>query len=508
MALSHHILVEFSQEGKIGKMKKITAVIAAVLVVALAYLASAWFLGKRIEDERNEYYADLAKYPYIKVVERNYKKGLFSSTETVTIGLYPSAAFDPEAGEAGRITFRSEIKHGPLPGFSSAAAGTATTELVLSDSVKAELAKIFGDKQPLQIHSKYYYGGGGEFTAESPAFSFNDAASGSVLNWGGITLSGTFNKEAGHYTLQGNAPSLDGHDNAGNKIQMSALELAVDIKRLFSDEPGFYVGSQKLSLGEFSAAMFGEEALLKKFSIHVDNPVDGDFMGVVLKTGAEVIQFGGMDYGPANFDVSLNHLHARTLSKLNRVVQEEMKKGAPESDVDALIMATLREFLKHEPEMRLDRFAFNSPQGAAQVSAQGKFVGIVETDLNDGAPAPVEKLEASAEISLPEPLLLPFISKLFPGIEEEEFGSESDGDEDEMPGQAEQRHLEELIAQGFVLREGTLLKTKAVFSKGQLTLNGKPFDPSASHDAAPADAETPEAEAVPAAPEAQPGTTK
>lgn len=483
-------------------MKKITAVIAAVLVVALAYLASAWFLGTRIEDERNEYYADLAKYPYVKVVERDYQKGLFSSTETVTIGLYPSAAFTSDAREAGRITFRSEIKHGPLPGFSSAAAGTATTELVLSDSVKAQLAKIFGDKQPLQIHSKYYYGGGGEFTAESPAFSFNDAASGSVLNWGGITLSGTFNKETGHYTLQGNAPSLDGHDDTGNKVQMSALEMSMDIKRLFADEPGFYIGSQKLSLGQLSVAMFGEEALLKNFSIHVDNPVNGDFMGVTLKTGAEVIQVSGMDYGPANFDISLNHLHARTLAKLNRVMQEEMKKGS-ETDVDSVIQATLREFLKHDPEVRLDRFAFSSPQGATQVSAQGRFVGITEEDLKEGAPAPVEKLEASADISVPEPLFLPFISKLFPGIDmmqEDEFGME---DEEEMPGQAEQRHLEALIAQGFVLREGTLLKTKAIFSKGELTLNGKPFGPSAMHDAAPVE----NAEAPVEAPAAQ-GTAK
>lgn len=483
-------------------MKKITAVIAAVLVVALAYLASAWFLGNRIEEERNEYYADLANYPYVKVVEKDYKKGLFSSTETVTLGLYPDAGFNPEAGEVGRITFRSEIKHGPLPGFSSASAGTVTTELVLSDSVKQELAKIFGDKQPLVIHSKYHYGGGGEFTIESPAFSFNDAASGWELNWGGIALNGTFNKDIGHYTLQGGAPSLDGHDNAGSKVQMSALEVSMDTRRLFSDEPGFYTGSQKLSLGQFSVAMAGEDVLLKKFSIHMDSPVEGDFMAIVLKTGAEVIQFGGMDYGPANFDISFNHLHARALVKLNRVAQERMRKDPlgeaftnPEEDISPLVDA-FREFLKHEPEVKLDRLAFNSPQGAAQVSAQARFVGITDEDFKEGSPPPVEKFEASADISLPEPLILPFIDKLLPGIDpmqEEEFGMESEGDENEMPGQAEQRRLEELIAQGFVVREGTLLKTKVAFSKGQLTLNGKPFGPSVIHDAVPAETETPEA---------------
>ena len=39
--------------------------------------------------------------------------------------------------------------------------------------------------------------------------------------------------------------------------------------------------------------------------------------------------------------------------------------------------------------------------------------------------------------------------------------------------------VEALSAQGFIARNGDTISTKAVFKAGELTLNGKPFNPMA-----------------------------
>ncbi|MFX5839900.1 DUF945 family protein, partial [Acinetobacter baumannii] len=47
-------------------------------------------------------------------------------------------------------------------------------------------------------------------------------------------------------------------------------------------------------------------------------PRDGDFIDLIARIGAETVDVAGTAYGPAHYDFSMRHLHARTASRLYR----------------------------------------------------------------------------------------------------------------------------------------------------------------------------------------------
>ena len=186
-----------------------TAKIALMTVpLALAYPAAAWVMGQQIETAIGEHYQLLAENPSAKIVSRDYQRGVFSATETVTIELFSNvtaavARQQQEAMAANpgvklppvkplQIAVRSVIRHGPLPGFSKLAAAVVDSELVLDGELQQQVAAVFGTQKPLEVHSEYRFDGGGISTVRSPGFSTNwaagEGAGRNTLVWEGLRI--------------------------------------------------------------------------------------------------------------------------------------------------------------------------------------------------------------------------------------------------------------------------------------------------------------------------------
>jgi uncharacterized protein YdgA (DUF945 family) len=86
----------------------------------------------------------------------------------------------------------------------------------------------------------------------------------------------------------------------------------------------------------------------------------------------------------------------------------------------------------------------------------------------------VAKLDASADISLPEDLLM------IP------FGIKADSAEAaQMQMAMRRKQIAALAEQGYIQRDGAIIRSRLEFRDGQLTVNGKPFDPKAMQGQAP-----------------------
>lgn len=456
------------------------AVVAAA--VALAYPVSAWYLGGRVETALNEQYAQLADVPYLRVVERKYDRGIFSATETVTFEVphpRPAGASDEEAAapaEPLRLTVRTAIKHGPLPGFSTVAAAVADSELVLGESTLKEIASVLGDRKPLELHTVYRFDGGGNATLTSPAFTTNlpDPESGASnrIAWDGIKATIDFSAGMKHYTLQGSAPKLEIEDDSV-LLQLTGLALEGNQQRVFDDDALLYAGNQKFTVAELRVQpKAGAEEptspiLIQQVAYDIDAPVSGEFLDIAARIGAEVVQIGDQNYGPAHYDLSLKHLHARTTAKLYRELMKTYGDPtlATTGDAATAALATLSgpalELLSHAPEISLDRVSFNSPHGEARMAARFKFADIKPEDFSN-AFALIGKLDASAEAALPLGLLATWQA--------------GDGSNARKTAQFEHQ-LAGLTAQGYVTQEGGMVKSALLFRQGQLTINGKPFNP-------------------------------
>ena len=474
---------------------KLTVVAASVVaVLAVGYPASAWYLGSQIEKAHADVRTMMAAQPYLKIVNQSYERGLFGASETTTIEI-PAALFHPpgtqtEEGDAPaekpteeppiRITVKTAIKHGPLAGFSTLAAGSEVSTIEFDDPVRAKIAEAFGSEQPFDIRTTYDFQGGGRSTFASKPFKLalpgDTPESNATFSGEPVELVMEFSKGLADYTLRGTVPDFTVSEANGSGLSAKGMVLDSQLKRVFPDEPLLYAGSQKLTVAEISVTPGTDEqagpkqkVALRELAYDVQVPVSGDFLDVIAKLGVNVVQVGEQNYGPANYDFSLKHLHGRKLATLSRAFTALYAKPEVFADQSQLLqaMAPLAtpffDLLADGPVFSIDRMAFRTADGEASFSAS--------ISLNDPKPDDfsnplmlVAKLDASAAIAVPTAL----VDSLLGSGESEEAPLA-------QPGAAST--LDQFKQQGYITVENNLLKTNATFKNGQLQVNGKPFNP-------------------------------
>lgn len=511
-------------------MKKPALIAAIAVPVLLAYPAASWVLGTQIESALSDQYKQIESMPYVKVVERKFERGVFASTEVVTFEVMgdmfrslekarktaraEAAAADPEAAKTApaplqplRFTVRSEIKHGPLPGMSALAAATSDSELVLDATTQQELARLIGDKKPLTAHTVYRFDGGGSSDVASPAFaaSFPGVEPDTVnrMSWEGFTAKVDFARGMQSYTIAGDAPKLEILDGKGVAVVMAGLKFDGDAKRLFDDEPLLYAGTQHFTLAQMSVADKSGKTppvQFKQVAYDIAMPAAGEFVDVVAKMGAEGVQIGEQNYGPAHYDFSVRHLHARSVANFYRAMLKmygdpaALAAAGDPTRAFAALSEPGKELLVRNPEFRIDRLSFKTPQGEAAVSASAKLNDAKPEDLANPMML-IAKLEASADLALPESLL-----GNMPGGAMRAVGEEADPEMAAMQARMLEQQLAGFAEQGYITRADGVVKSKIVFRSGQLSVNGKPFNPMAMRGpgAAPADRALEERQVMPA----------
>lgn len=467
-------------------MKKPAILAIGATAIALAYPASAWFLGYRVEATLDEQYRSLAEQPYIKLVSRDFQRGLFSSTETATIELVGLADLNPAKPEEGalsetsntppatplQITVRTTFQHGPLPGFSTLASAVADSELVLTAEQQQQVAALIGDKKPVQVHTVFSLFGGGTSTLSSPAFAFDlpKKEDGKTVraSWNGLQMTVDFSSHMKHYTMKAEAPGFEIKDDSGGLAQFTGLRMTGEQERLFDDVPGFYSGSTKITLDQLSfvdgkenvpEGIAKQPLLIKQLSYDAAIPANGEFIDVIGKIGVETAQFEAQNYGPAHYDFSLRHLHARSTADLYKALMKwyadparlaVKESGSPLKGMEALREPALA-LLKYSPEFHIDRISFKSPQGEANISASAKLGALQPEELANPFML-IGKLDVNADLSLPEDLINDTL----------------------RPEQ-----VAAFAEQGYITRDGKLLRSKITFANGQVAVNGKPFNPMA-----------------------------
>ena len=146
-------------------MKKIISTLLAVLLLgAAAYSMGAWYMGQQIEQSIGNPFRQFESLPYIKIVKRDFKRGVFRSEETVTFELFgeltryaallqKNAVARPGAAEAVepikplQFTLVSHIKHGPFQTGNGLAVAVVDSELEIDERLSLALAGMPGDRK-------------------------------------------------------------------------------------------------------------------------------------------------------------------------------------------------------------------------------------------------------------------------------------------------------------------------------------------------------------------------
>lgn len=483
-------------------MKKNWLIFVVALLV-VAYPASAWFIGKNVHSTMvaNTERA-LAAAPYIKVIKRNYKSGVFSSTEESTIEIAgdlfrslaamqktakekdvePSkeaesetATDNPVAAPAEPInpiliTVRNQIKHGPFAGGSLALA-KIDTEFVFDEKVQQQISKAFAGKKPLEFSTTMNFAGGGTSMVTSPAANVSIKDGAATLNWRGLQGRVDFTKDVNRYKGDITAAGFEFVSGPNKEtMKMSGVRMLSDKKRL-NDASMFYLGKDNGSIKEMSfssASDPGKAFNLKDISYVGDISQAGGYVDMIAKMGADKVIVGADGYGPAHYDFSIKHMHAATLEKLIKSFGEFYSGNhkTPE-EIMAASMAPWKnygpEMLKHNPEFIIDRISFTAPEGEAMLKANVKIPGATPDDIANPMGL-IGKVNASFDIAMPEALLT-----RFSGIGKQTV------DEKTAAADMMKQQLQGLAQQGYIVRADKIWKSRLEWKDGKGSVNGKPI---------------------------------
>lgn len=481
--------------------KTIGLLLAVAFLLGGIYLGATWFMGKNIENVIGQQYKMVQSLPYAKMVKREYRRGLFTSEEKVTFEFFgemmqalakAQAAHGQQVTtpENFKVTIHTRIHNGPFPGFATLAAATGDSELILPDSTKEKVARVFGNQLPISCHTVFHFNGSFTSTFKSPVTSVTlpPDPQGTIATflWNGFEAQVDSAPDMQQYTMHGQIPKMEIKENKDTEVLLSDIRFQADQKRIFQDEPLLYSGSQLFSIGQVHVSKpAGPQppVTLKQLKYRIDTPLDGDYIDVAAKIGIEEMQAANQKFGPTHFDFTFKHLHARTVANMYHSILQvyanpDDMAGHP-NEVGARLFTPLlqhaKALLAHKPELIIDRVSFAGQTGETHLTAKFGLPNATVDDLDYPAML-LTKLEAAGDATIPEATLLSMA------------GGKSGSKTGTAAGQrdrAEQirAQVTQFKEQGYLTMENQLIKIHAEYNEGQLKLNGKPFPPSTTQTA-------------------------
>ncbi len=435
----------------VKRILMILAVAVPVLVIG-GYCGGAWYVGKQMDEALGNQYKLMHDFtPLLSVGERSFKGGIFTSEETLTLNLTLVPGAKPL-----QLTVASKIKQLPLKGILAQELAEMDSEVAFAPGTPPEVAEWLGGNKLVSAHTVYNIDGGGNAAVSIPAFNSAKLSS----DPGALNIK--FAKDMGSYTMQGSLPRFAILDKAsGGRVQVSGLQLSGDHKRFLAGSPAMYSGTDHVTIGQIEvggANLPAEPGLIKDMTVDVTAvpSANNEYIDISEKFKLGTLKILGKDYGPAQFDISLNHLHARTVAGLSQAnwLGADMNPAFATQYIEAL--------LTHNPEFKVNRFSFTSPEGETVVSAEFRLKDAQAGDFSNPA-ALMSKGYVSIDFSMPEKLLSDF--------------SQSVPAPAAMQGGGADKELARMLAEGYVTRDGSFIKTKFEFHDGQPWFNGKQYVP-------------------------------
>lgn len=486
-------------------MKKLAGILVTLALLAGAYGASAWYLGKFVESTIDEQYSNLlATQPYFKITNRDYQRGILESEETVTLSItgLPNSldslkSLDPpdetELETPIELTFHTRIQHGPFPGFAGLGAAISDTELVLPEEAKAKITEVMGDKPPFTQHNEIHFDGSGSSSFSSPSFDLTvpgEETGDLNIAWQGLNGKIDYAPKFQSFTFQMLAPNLRFRDSKQGEITVSNIVFDSDQKRLFDDLPLVYSGKARFSIGELAFNPNNDQPAvnLKQLDYEIEEPLSDEYIDVVARFGMQSLKIDAESIGPVHLDLSLRHIQARALAEiyqefLSLYSNPEMFNTPPEELMPMLqgkLLPHAETIVANDPQLSFDRVSFSNADGEAKLAVHVKLNGAQLQELFNPMML-MAKTEANGDLSLSEKMILQLLRN--PPFADKMQNAELTAEEIAARGEATAAQFQAQVAmlseQGYLTRENDLLKTSMNFKGGQLTVNGKPFNPSA-----------------------------
>jgi uncharacterized protein YdgA (DUF945 family) len=412
-------------------------------------------------------------------VTRHYHRGWYSSLDEATVeisnasldalpALRPAAATNSSGSldhAPFRFLLRSVIHHGPFCGSKCFAFASAETHVSFTGQLQASLTQLFGNEEPIKIHSRFAFFGGGSATMSSPAFEHVQIGQDMRFSWGGLDGTLNYGAQQDWYDVVATAPSLRLEGPKG-VLEIDGMKLDARGKQLLRT---LYEGDSHMEIKRLSVAGTDKD---QQFTVNdlllaSQNHAQDRFMNMRYQLGTGALVTQPLTLSSAHVDLTWKHLGIESLESLSVAMraasQQQDASVAPAVRAQSMMAALkppLEALLLEQPEMDMDRVSVASAQGQGLLTGVIRLVGVSTTDFDPPAKL-LSKLDARLDLAIDEA----FLSSL-PGA-----------------GANSVKQLQPMIDQGYITRSNGAMRTQILFREGQVTFNGKLFNPAAKQPA-------------------------
>jgi len=347
-------------------MKKgVVAALGAAGVVVVGWVGMTWYTGTKIEarverllEQANQHLATDVPFVKMRLAQRDYTRGLFSSQVRYVLTLEESDSLPPDF-PTGSIEFDTRIEHGPFPlaalarGVFAPRLAASHTELVKTNNV-ARLFELTHDVPPYADDILIHYSGQVESQARIAAIQYKNEETGWSLAFSGLEVQSQADDLYPQMTIkgQGKAETLSISTDSGVYVSFADITLAIDnamgkfgilngdvsvnIARLeVGKDDGVSLTTVADNLGYRVAIKENAEMLSVEATYGLDK--------LVLSKQAGDAAANDIDLGGGEVVVKLDNLNGTALQELQQIYMSAL----------SALVAQDQEVLKHEIAPRL-----------------------------------------------------------------------------------------------------------------------------------------------------------
>ena len=356
-------------------MKKAGIAVIALVTLAVAGTAGAWYTGTQLEgvlqaniERGNQQLSSQFPDTDVALELAGFERGFFSSQARYRVVLQAA-----EGDNAGMDLFVTDhIEHGPLP-LSRLVSFKWLPMMAVSHAQlepNERLAGLFAasaGRPPVIVHSNIGYGNSVHGELEVAPLNWSNDARGTISFSG---LSALYDTDTAGDRLKLNARvdsmALEARPgrNGLTSVSLVGLDVSMDRRR---DATGLYLGSSKGELDQFAVKVEGRPTLVLSEVLQSDLiTLDADGANVALTYQVGAVSYGADKLGSLDMGWTLSRLKPEATLQLAGLYNSFVLGSATAQDNQR--EAALEQLLEGHPRLSLDNFAIKTANGESRLS--------------------------------------------------------------------------------------------------------------------------------------------
>ncbi|MBR5674846.1 MAG: YdgA family protein [Neisseriaceae bacterium] len=490
-------------------MKKTPILLTALIAAAgVAYVGGAWYSGSVAEktlEKRSQIIQGTSGL--LQIVSREYNRGVFSSTETLTIRVSPShlasaGQFMPDRIKVlldSPITIKSRVRHGLF-------GAKAESSFEFAGEQQKMMKQLFGDTTPFAMTDNIALSGSGSLKFTVAPLDYEEL-SGIKIAWQGlqsvtdyqpmyesyktaldnaglsVSLADIFNVSYQGLKYQSSSLPSKPIKTGDTDVSLQSISMhwnrdKVDYKIRLNEVVKLVSG---LQLGGFinpSISILPPDVSAKNIHFAMSSKIDNNYLSGDGLVAFESLTYGDEVYGPMKIAGSAEHLNATAFAAIADSVVAINNENADmwRNEVLQTLRGKGAALFTDDPKITLSTFDLQTPSGKTQLDGSFALKGVEKEDLDDFS-ALLPKMSMKLNYHIPQAVVESFahaqVQNLF-DVNDQKNAAEIQ----ETVRLMMNNMIEDMQKQGYLKIENGVLIGDIALNDGQLLFSGKPADTS------------------------------